>query len=224
MSSSLNQKSDKQIYCDFIGLVGEIKADMIKQPANRRNQGFYTTKKLFLKYGLSEHEHKLWRDRGMHAHMRAELLDQYNNLNPNNHLFDIEKVPIAPGFSVLIRYPAISWEELECHAAMIRVGEVKDKDEPGKMPSRKIISNPITIDQLVASALENGKDNARGILRSSLLRQCKRRKEVIANHGQVLPQPLYSSGEKFRNIMIIAFPGDNGAGEYLFQVSKYEIQ
>ena len=220
MTHSLRQKTDKDVQADFISLVDEIQADMIQQPVNRKQEGFYTTKNLFLEKGLTQKDHKLWRDNGMHRHMRIALLDQYNNLNPASQLVDIGHVLANTGRQVTFRYPDISWEDLECHAAMIRITELRDSDTPEDRQANKKTSIVMTLEQLVTHDLRNMPGYTPDQVRSSLLRQCSRRKATITNKKQTLPQPLYINGRKFKNVEIIRLSSDVDACGYLFQINK----
>jgi len=219
MNEGKQNKSDAEARQSFTKLIELIASEMIKQPANRNLEGFYTTKNIFLGYGRTEKEHKFWRDRGMHADMQTALLDQYNNLNPDAPLKHIKNAVAPDNAYQHLSYPDISWEDLECHAAMIRIDKLLLAEAQQEKQDKDAEYQPPTLEQVVEldHVLDASRDHA--LCRSTILKLCKRRQEQIEVRSLSLPQPLYTSGKKLRDIEIIEFPAGNKP-EYRFRKPK----
>lgn len=218
MTDSHKPSSVSEVKSQFTRLISDIEVDKLEQPANRNKEGFFITKNIFLRHGLSEKEHKLWRDKGMHAHMYRALLEQYNNLNENNPLVDIRQVSVLARKDAIIYYPDISWEHLECHAAMIHIGEFRQDHTRDEYSAPKKPLDLITLENLVDFMHEAEPDRPRVLIRESLLRHCLRRKGQIGE--KPLPQQLYKTGRLYRNIYIYSMGDKDGGSRYLFHVSQ----
>jgi len=141
---------DEELFQQHKRLIEQIRREESLRPQERDSEGFYTTKGLFLEYGLSAGvdttlEHKLWRDRGMHEYMRRILLKLFNNLNPLTQYTHIDQT-IAGGIHKRgTKYPDISWKHLECHAATMKIQELRQASM--HMPEGTIQSRGLEINQ-----------------------------------------------------------------------------
>jgi hypothetical protein len=126
--------NDKKLFEDHKELVERIRREESLQPSERDTEAFYNTKNIFLEHGLSAGiditlKHKLWRDRGMHGYMRSVLLEMLNHLNPSRHCSHLDRTIESGAHMPGTKYPDITWEHLECHAAVKKVDELRREAE-----------------------------------------------------------------------------------------------
>ena len=150
--------------------------------------------------------------------MYRALLDQYNNLNANHPLDDIVKLLALACEDSMVFYPDISREHLECHAAMIRIDELRHEQTREEKPALKNHNNLITLDKLIDLMHKKESNRPKPLIRESLLKQCRRRKNEIGESP--LPKPLYAIDNGYGNVYIYSFGDKDGDGQYLFHVSQ----
>ena len=228
--SSEATKSNEDLRKEIEDLIGEIKSDHIKQPANRKEVDYYPTKSVFLKQGLSEMNHKKWYDRERHKHMKEALLGFYRNLNPNHKIENVEHIANQGNKQNTI-YPSLTWVDLACYAALIGIQELKTAEEhsqaqgqlsekrehPGGSDGPRLteIGEEITLEQMAELIAKKKPDIPFQTHKDTLKRLCRERKRELKKDNKLDPVPLYKTGHFMRNIYLKKF--DNETGQPLFQ-------
>lgn len=226
-------ENDKKLFLRHKELIERIRREESLQPSERDNEWFYTTKNIFLEYGLSSGiditlKHKLWRDRGIHKDMRSVLLEMFNHLNPSRECSQINRTIESGRHIPGTKYPDISWEHLECHAAVKKVDElrraVENKTENATQ-KKSIATNQdqssyeyLTVEELVDLRCNRDRGSNRITTRATLLRHCDRIR--IKNTAGKVERPfrLYSGKSDLSDIEITEIP-EKGTG-YRFRRLK----
>jgi hypothetical protein len=217
--------NDESLFRKHKELIERIKREERLQPGERDNKSFYTTKGLFLEYGLCAGidialKHRLWRERGMHRNMREVLLELFNNLNTEAHYTHIEKTIEGGIHKAGTRYPDITWEALECHAAMNRIQELRDaadnKPEKAKEQGHSTEGEAekydagayeyLSLEELVELRLSKDTGSNRITTRESLLKHCRLMRKKRAKGDIDTPCALYSNDSDLGDIEIIEIP------------------
>ena len=224
-------KKDEELFQQHKKLIEQIRREESLQPQERNNEGFYTTKGLFLEYGLSAGvdttlEHKLWRDRGIYEYMRRILLKLFNNLNPPTQYAHIDQT-IASGIHERgTKYPNISWEHLECHAATMKIQELRQAFmhmPEGASQSLETSQDQtgheyLTLDDLVELRHQRDAGSNKKTTHDSLAKHCRNIRRKYAEGKIEIPCALYANESDLDDIEIIHIP-PKGTG-YKFRRMK----
>ena len=226
-------ENDKKLFLQHKELIERIRREESLQPSERDKEGFYTTKNIFLEYGLSSGiditlKHKLWRDRGIYEDMRSVLLEMFNHLNPSRECSQIGRTIESGGHIPGTKYPDISWEHLECHAAVKKVDElrraVENKTENATQ-KKSIATNQdqssyeyLTVEELVDLRCNRDHGSNRITTRETLLRHCNKIRSKNTAGKVERPFGLYSNKSDLDDIEIIEIP-EKGTG-YRFRRLK----
>jgi hypothetical protein len=214
-------KRDEELFQQHKKLIEQIRREESLQPQERNNEGFYTTKGLFLEYGLSAGidttlEHKLWRDRGMYEYMRRILLKLFNNLNPLTQNEHIDQTIASGAHKLGTKYPDISWEHLECHAATMKIQELRQAFAhmpEGTSQSRSLEIDQdqtdyehLTLDELVELRHRRDTRTNKKTIRDTLTRHCRDLRDKHAKGEIEIPCSLYTNTSELEDIEIIYIP------------------
>jgi len=226
-------ENDKKLFEDHKELIERIRREESLQPSERDTEGFFNTKNIFLEHGLSAGiditlKHKLWRDRGMHGYMRRVLLEIFNHLNPSRQCSHIDKTIESGAHIPGTKYPDITWEHLECHAAVKKVDELRRAAE--SMP-RDATQNQgmatkqdqgtyqyITVEELVDLRCSRDTGSNKETTRETLLRHCSNIRSKNATGEIERPFRLYKNKSDLDDIEITEIP-EKGTG-YKFRRLK----
>ena len=224
---------DQKLFQKYKELIERIRREETLQPEERDKEGFYNTKNIFLEHGLSAGiditlKHKLWREKGMHEYMRNVLLEMFEHLNPTReypHINKtIESVVHIPG----TKYPDITWEHLECHAAVKKVEEIRreaekrlaeaDQNQGIGTNQEQVTYEYLTLDELVNLRCSRDRGRNKKTTRDTLLRHCNDiRSEYIRGKIET-PCGLYTNKSDLHDIEITEIP-EKGTG-YKFRRLK----
>ena len=211
-------RKDEELFQQHKQLIEQIRREESRQPHERNNAGFYTTKGLFLEYGLSAGidatlEHKLWRDRGMYEYMRRILLKLFNNLNPLTQYTHIDQTITSGTHTRGAKYPDVSWEHLECHAASMKILELRQAlihMPESSARSRDIEINQdqtdyeyLTLDELVELRCRRETSANKKTIRETLTSHCRELRDKHAKGEIEIPRALYTNTSGLEDIEII---------------------
>jgi hypothetical protein len=216
----MSMENDKKLFLQHKELIEQIRREESLQPSERNNEGFYTTKNIFREHGGSLGidiflEHKQWRGRGMHKYMKSALLKMFNHLNQAEctHIDrSIESGAHIPG----TKYPDINWEDLECHAAIMKVQELQriNENNQGEASQNKGMApnqeqenyEYLNVDELVELRCRQDTGSNKKTTRETLLRHCNNMRAKYARGEVKIPCRLYSNSSDLSDIEIEEIP------------------
>ena len=221
--------NDKQLFLEHKELIERIRREESLQPSERDTAGFYNTKNIFLEHGLSAGiditlKHKLWREKGMHEYMRNVLLEMFKHLNPTREYPHINKT-IESGVHIPgTKYPDITWEHLECHAAVKKVDEIRreaeerlaiaDKDQCIATNQEQVTYEYLTLEELVDLRCSRDPGSNRMTTRETLLRHCNNIRSKNATDEIERPFRLYKNKSDLDDIEITEIPKEGTAYKF----------
>jgi len=224
---------DQEQFQKYKELIERIRREETLQPGERDNEGFDRTKGIFLNYGLSAGieiytKHKLWREKGMHEYMQSVLLEMFKHNNPTKEHSHVNKTIESGAHIPGTKYPDITWEDLECHAAVKKVDEIRkeaekrlaeaDQSQGIGTNQEQVIYEYLTLEELVSLRCSRDTGSNKVTTRDTLLRHCNNiRNEYIRGKIET-PCGLYTNKSDLHDIEITEIP-DKGTG-YKFRRLK----
>ena len=225
--------NDKKQFQKYKELIERIRREETLQPDERDKEGFYKTKNIFLEYGLSTgiditKKHYLWRGKGMHEDMRSVLLEMFNHLNPTTDHSHVNKTIESGAHIPGTKYPDITWENLECHAAVKKVDEIRREAEEMQAEAdqsqcigtnqEQVTYEYLTLEELVNLRCSRDTGSNKATTRDTLLRHCNNIRREYSRGKIETPCGLYTNKSDLHDIEITEIP-DKGTG-YKFRRLK----